>query len=570
MKHGLLRALAACLALGFLLPAAADERILAYRSDISVQADGQLLVTETIRVRAEGQDIRRGIYRDFPTRYRDRFGNHYRVDFEPLSVRRDGQPEAWHSEQRSNGVRLYAGRADRMLNPGVHEYELVFRTNRQLGFFETHDELYFSAVGNGWTFPVDHAVATVTLPFDLMPERLSLNSYTGFAGSRESAATAEILLDGRVRFETTRPLAPNEGLTISIGWPKGLIPEPGLERRISWFLADNDGVLVLLLGLLLPLAWYLWAWNKVGRDPRKGVIFPRYEPPTGLSPAACRYVRSMSFHRDAFTAAIISLAIKGYLTIEEQGKDFTLVRKADATGAPLSAGEKALLTSLLPLPLSSIEMKAENHASFQAARKALQRALKREYEGRLFHLNRVYIVPAALLSVGAFVIALFLDAGIVTRIVYAFLTVVLHVLFIYLLRAPTRGGRQVMDEIEGFKMYLGTAERQRLDRMQSPTLTAEVFESFLPFAYALGVENRWCDRFAAELPAEVRQDPAYTPAWYSGRYHGLPAVHHLGSGFGSSFGSAISAASSPPGSSSGGGGGGSSGGGGGGGGGGGW
>jgi uncharacterized membrane protein len=127
-----------------------------------------------------------------------------------------------------------------------------------------------------------------------------------------------------------------------------------------------------------------------------------------------------------------------------------------------------------------------------------------------------------------------------------------------------------MDEIEGFRMYLGTAEQERLDRMQSPMLTTEVFESFLPYAYALGVENRWCDRFARELPAEVRQDPAYTPSWYHGRFHGLPAIHHLGSGFGSDFGSAISAASAPPGSSSGAGGGGFSGGGGGGGGGGGW
>ena len=56
-------------------PAAAQERILAYHSLLEVQADGSLEVTETIRVRAEGREIRRGIYRDFPTRYRDRAGN---------------------------------------------------------------------------------------------------------------------------------------------------------------------------------------------------------------------------------------------------------------------------------------------------------------------------------------------------------------------------------------------------------------------------------------------------------------------------------------------------------------
>ena len=124
----------------------ADERILDYRSEIRVQPDGALHITETLRVRAEGREIRRGIYRDFPTRYRDRNGNRVVVDFTPVSVRRNGGSEPWHATDRANGVRVYAGSADRLLEPGVHEYELVYLTNRQLGYFERHDELYFNAV----------------------------------------------------------------------------------------------------------------------------------------------------------------------------------------------------------------------------------------------------------------------------------------------------------------------------------------------------------------------------------------------------------------------------------------
>ncbi len=127
-----------------------------------------------------------------------------------------------------------------------------------------------------------------------------------------------------------------------------------------------------------------------------------------------------------------------------------------------------------------------------------------------------------------------------------------------------------MDEIEGFKMYLDTAEQDRLDQMRSPVLTPEVFELFLPYAYALGVENHWCERFAHELPEELHRQSGYQPSWYSGHYQGMSALNHLGDNFSSSFTSAVSSASSPPGSSSGGGGGGFSGGGGGGGGGGGW
>ena len=53
----------------------ADERILRFLSDVQVQKDSSLEVIETIDVRAENEQIRHGIYRDFPTRYRGRQGS---------------------------------------------------------------------------------------------------------------------------------------------------------------------------------------------------------------------------------------------------------------------------------------------------------------------------------------------------------------------------------------------------------------------------------------------------------------------------------------------------------------
>ena len=548
----------------------ADERILDYRSNIEVHEDGWLTVSETIRVRAEGKEIRRGIYRDFPTTYRDQLGNRVRVEFEPVSMLRNGNKESWHVEGRSNGVRIYAGRSDRMLEPGVHEYQLTFRTNRQLGFFATHDELYFNAIGTGWVFPIDRAEVTVLLPFSLPEGEVEVGSYSGGYGSKGSYASGDVVGDRRVHFVNSKPLAPHEGLTIVVSWPKGLLSEPTLGKKVRWFLADNGAALVLLLGFLIVLTWYYMAWDRVGRDPRKGVIFPRYRPPSGLSPAACRYVLSMSFKREAFTAAIISLAVKGQVQIDEEDKEFTLSRKTGQPLAPLSPGEQAVLDTLLPGESSRLEMDNENHESFQKASKALTTELKKEYRDRLFKLNGLYILGPILVSIAAAVIAAFFNGGPVVWITYAALVIFLHILFAFLMRAPTPAGRVVMDEIEGFKMYLGTAEQDRLDRMRSPQMTPEVFESFLPYAYALGVENSWCNRFAREMPREIREQAGYHPAWYNGHLHGMGALHHLGDNFSSSFSSAIASASTPPGSSSGSGGGGFSGGGGGGGGGGGW
>ena len=555
----------------WLLPllATADERILDYQSDIRIHENGTLTVTETIRVRAEGKSIRRGIYRDFPTSYKDRLGNKFRVEFSVISVRRNGQPEPWHTEKRSNGTRVYFGSANHFLDHGEHQYELVFFTNRQIGFFTEHDELWWNVTGNGWMFPMDHVTATISFPFTFNRDELELSVYTGRYGSTASRAIAEVVASGKARFETTSPLEPWEGMSVIAAWPKGRIAEPGFGQKTAWFARDNGAVIILFLGLILPLAWYYWSWNKVGRDPEKGVIIPRFKPPRGLSPAACSYVKDMSFNRNAFTAAIISLAVKGQLVIDEDDEEFTLRRKTGAPATTLTKGEQATLEELLPQPESSIQMDNENYRDFQSARQMLKKELKKEHLGRLFHLNSVYIAPPALMSIAAAIIAAFFAGGPAVWFTYLVLTVALHGLFTFLMRAPTQAGRLVMDEIEGFKMYLDTAEQDRLDRMRSPVITPEVFETFLPFAYALGVANNWCERFAREMPEEVRRQAGYHPHWYNGNFRGVDALNHLGDDFGSSFSSAISSASSPPGSSSGSGGG-FSGGGGGGGGGGGW
>ena len=184
----------------------ADERILNYHSDVLIRNNGSMMVTETIRVRAEGQDIRRGIYRDFPTSYKDRHGNHYRVTFNVLDVQRNNSSEAFHTEKMSNGVRVYIGSANNMLPHGVHEYRLRFNTTRQLGFFNEFDELYWNVTGNGWMFPIDRASAIIELPEAVDPDDLRMDFYTGPQGSAGKDATSRISSTRKVAFETTRGL----------------------------------------------------------------------------------------------------------------------------------------------------------------------------------------------------------------------------------------------------------------------------------------------------------------------------------------------------------------------------
>jgi hypothetical protein len=150
-------------------------------------------------------------------------------------------------------------------------------------------------------------------------------------------------------------------------------------------------------------------------------------------------------------------------------------------------------------------------------------------------------------------------------------TVFVHVLFHFLMKAPTQTGRNALDKIEGFKRFLSAVEGDRLNRANPPELTPTVFEKYLPYALALDVEQAWAEKFSGVLNAAGStpggSGGAYSPGWYSGSAFTSGGIGDFTSSLGGSFSSAISSSASAPGS---GGGGGGSGGGGGGGGGGGW
>jgi uncharacterized membrane protein YgcG len=561
----MLRAVAAALLLCVALAAPAAERILDYHSAIEVHPDASVTVTETIVAQAAGELIRRGIYRDFPTDYRDRLGNRYRVGFEVLEVTRNGAPEPFHTERRANGVRVYIGSANRFVEHGRQEYVIRYRTDRQLGYFERHDELYWNVTGNGWDLPIDRARAVVRLPAGVPSGEITAEAYTGHQGSTEQSFTAGV--DGSEAWlEAARPLAPREGFTIVVGWPKGHVHEPGPVERLERTLTDNRGLLMALAGLVIVLGYLVWAWGRHGRDPRPGVIFPHYEPPSGYSPASTRFIMRMGYDNRAFTAAVISLAVKGYLEIDQQGGKYTLHRRNSAQ--PLAAGEKTLLEGLFSGG-ASVELDNKNHALLARAKLAHQRSLKRDYQKLYFLTNSALLLPS-LGATAALAIAIgLLGAFRPLVVVVLVLMVVVHLVFAWLLRAPTQRGRRLMDQLEGFRTYLEVAEKDELNLRNPPARTPELFERYLPFALALGVEQKWAEKFAAVFARLGADGGRYQPAWYSGNFN----ARDLGgftAGVGKSLTSAISSASTPPGSSSGGGGGGSSGGGGGGGGGGGW
>lgn len=558
---------------------AANERILDYDSLIEVHLDGSLEITETIRVRAEGHQIRRGIYRNFPTRYFDRLNNRVVVGFEVLEVLRDGQPEPWFTERLANGVRINTGDDTLLPVPAEIEYTIRYRTTRQLGFFDDHDELYFNAIGSGWRFLIDQARATVRLPQPVPEQQLNTGFFTGPPGHTGQDATASIPAAGTVRFETTRALLPGYGLTIVVEFPKGIVTEPDTVQKIQWFLYDNRGVLIALLGFFGVLLFYLFSWYRKGRDPAPGAVFARYHPPEGYSPGGLRYVSRMAYDDRCFTADVIDMAVKGVFTIRHDVARSRLSKArwhlerapGSAAHAELSPSQRALFDTLFKRR-KSVSLEPRNADLINRSRSQQRKALRASYQPRYFIRNVstiiVGLLTSVLIGIAAFIVAR--GDGLPLLITVLALLLILNLVFMWLMKAPTQRGRQLLDHIDGLRLYLSVAERDELSGLEhrhehEPPLDAARYESLLPYAIALSVEDAWTAKLTAAIGTAAAAAAASGIAWYHGSGAQTASLSQMSQSLGSALNSQVASSATPPGSTSGGGGGGFSGGGGGGG-----
>jgi hypothetical protein len=562
------RALALVL-LALALPALAQERVVDFHSDIRIARDGTLTVTERIDVQVEGREIKRGILRDFPTDYRDRRGARVTVPFEVLRVTRNGAAEAWRQERLSNGERVRIGNAAVMLPAGRHVYEISYRTARQVGFFDKHDELYWNVNGNGWTFAMDRISADVALPTAVPADKLQLEAYTGPQGARDREYAAQAR-DGAASFHTTRALGAYQGLTIVVAFPKGIVAQPGVLTRLGWWLGDNKGAAAGVGALVALFAFLWWRWNLVGRDPRAGPKYPRYVAPPGLGPAGVRFIDRMKYDSKCLAAGLVGLGARGFLKIRQAG-DAYLVERTGTEPAEWLPGERSLAALLPGKPGTPVALAKAHNTAVQTVSGMVERELKVMYEEKLFSRNRGSHAAGVGITVAGVAAMMMTDTPFGLMIPVIILMGVVLAVFAKLLPAYSVEGRKLQDAIVGLRQYLAIAEKDDLARLKAPPQTAEEFTRFLPYAVALDVEDAWTRRFTQILGA------AAVAAAAGHFYASGDGSGFSGSGLSNSIGGltdTVSSAATPPGSTSGGsgggGGGGSSGGGGGGGGGSGW
>lgn len=606
---------------------AQQEKIYFFKSDIEVLESSDLIITETIKVFANGQAIQRGIFRAIPNTYISKHGVKFRVQYEILEILRDGKSEDYHQKNENGFSYIYLGNKDYFLPSGDYTYNIKYKTNKQIGYFEEFDEIYWNVNGNNWDFVTEKIEATITLPKGADIDNYV--AYTGAYGQVNKDYQAIEISDNVIKFESTKPFYPKENMTIAVGWPKGFVHEPGTQEKIIEFFKDNMIVFIGLLGTLLAFLVHLSSWKKVGEDPDTGTIIPMFKPMQGLSPSAMRYILKMNLDDKAFTAALVSIATKGVITIEKKSRTYHLIKTSAANVTELTKSELSIVNALFKSG-NTFKLTNSKHSQLSSAMRIFNQAEKDLHEETYFKLNRKYLVAGIVLSFLT-VLAMFVLRGstlnvfsllqftpllvigfmifrnikslqkniigivfgivflfifffssntsimtsfeVIVMVVIIFVLIIINLLFAYLMKAPTLFGRKEMDRIEGFKMYLKTAEEERLDSLNVPNKTPQLFEAYLPYAIALDCENQWGDKFEGVINEAIDAGTYTQPTWYIGGNKGFNPGSFTND-IGSRFNNAVSTSSTSPSQRSSGGGGSSgggfSGGGGGGGGGGGW
>ncbi|MGN0024568.1 MAG: DUF2207 domain-containing protein [Candidatus Avelusimicrobium sp.] len=535
----------------------ATEEIEQLSSSAVVKEDASVLVTETIAVRANGDKIRRGIFRTLPYKGVS--------DYEIVSVSRDGKEEPYTVKKSSSEKTVYIGDAGRILPPGRYVYELSYTVKGAVRFQKDFDEFYWNVTGNDWQFPIQSASFRLSLPQGaaVVPGGVSL--YTGAAGEkgRHARQVRELF------FETTRPLLAYEGFTVSVAWNKGVIKE------LSFFDKHRWEILWGILAWGLVAAYYIYIGRRVGKEPKSRVL-RRFEPPEGLSPAQVHYFCCRTWSNSTLSVVFMSLVQKGFVrVVKTKNGHFQLERTAAETSGFLSPEECACLNALFEKRQKVPVINSES-AVFQAASSAVGSALKKWSGERFFvrgvrlrHLPSFFVLlvlfwilansPVVFfvaIVFGMFACALLncifkssLSAligfgGVMLWLLGALKTVLILGTLVpgewlgRRLAVHTPLGRQKMDEIEGFKEYLEVAETNRVFA-SNPTDSARIYCNYLPYAVALGVQNKWWNAFESAL-GEAAAKQVLELQGYS-----VMAAGEL-----SALASAISLASVPPSSNS--------------------
>lgn len=569
---------------------------------IDIQKDSSITVRESITYDFSSFE-KHGIYRDIPVQYADRFGTIKKTQTKINSVVDEDGRAYQYTESIENGkLHIKIGDPNKTLT-GIHTYVITYVVRSALGYFDDFDELYWNITGNDWPVSIEAMSFRITLPQAIPWHDWRFACYVGSFGSRESCGSqesqkalhAEAELVQSLAFESDRFLNPGEGITVAFGFPKRVVREPTTLENIWNFILDNP-IIFLPLVVLSVMTW-LW-WTR-GRDPKgRGVIIPEYDLPHELSLLECAGLLDNRVTAEDISAAVIDLAVKGYIRIERTVEEKFLKDKEDfvfhqlETNPPTGSLEEKLLEALfenglteeqevaiiktlnspwlrsipiigkmvekadfqktaVDLPKTSVKL-SELKNKFYAHIQPLEQATFTSLIAKGYYAKNPRNVLGKYVTIGVLVLFASFFFGMVQSgggfaVVMVGLSAIIYFIFAALMPRVTKAGALMKEQLLGLKDYLQIAEKNRIEFHNAPEKTPELFEKLLPSAMLLGVTAIWAKEFEG-----LAMNP---PEWYSD----ASGAHFSALNFSSSlnsFSSTVSStlASAPSGSGSGGGG----------------
>ena len=383
------------------------ENIIDYDIEIHVNKDASMDVKEKITVNALGDEIRHGIYRDFPTQYKNKT-----VSFKINDVTLDDEDVKYTTESVSRGVRIKIGSSNEYVSEGIHTYVIDYTTERQMFFEEDYNELYWNLIGSGWNFDIEECSAKIYFPKGTEILEDDIKAYVGAYGNSEEADDVYWYVDENescVYFNVFHEIPSQNAFTIVVRAEKGTIAEPTLGQRFRWFIQDNAMFVVILIGMIGLGVWQFIVWKKYGKDPEKNVIIPKYYPPEGMDVGDVKYVDTMGKTDRILEATFISLATKGFLKFDKGSEknsvmtvEKTYSKNPDEYKDELSEFERDVYRSIGSK--EKLGYTPSLYDILQRLKKRISKKLSEKYDDKVFFKNIKYSVISIVVSVILFVV----------------------------------------------------------------------------------------------------------------------------------------------------------------------
>jgi len=587
------------------------EKIKQFHADILLKENGNIIVTETIKVYAKGEQIDHGIFRELPL-----ISNSSKVSkntfYTVLNVMRDGYKEPYHIDGDSETFKIYIGDKDYILPEGTYTYKVTYEVEAQTHSYDDFDEIYWNVNGNYWQFEIDNVTAKIILPKSA--KAFQTSCYTGILGSTEHDCNAKII-DNCVYF-TSKNLKKEEGFTIAAGFPKGIVHQPFFSPhfKMEEFL-DLEKILLAIAFVSICFSFYYFSWKKYGEDPLLKNEVRKIDLKALYSATSLHYIKERYATSQTLLVAIINLSMKGAIEISDNGKkswadQFQYSLKKGNTPANLSKEENAVLEALFE-ENDSFAIDKDTYLIFDKADKALEKSLQSQYKIKDYfssnwkqiligfaltipallgycYLAKGTIYWAAIFGIMFFIFTFLLLKALLKVIIKVEFGAILICLFLLVFTSIFCYGSFVAINVDksysglnllvlfliisGFSIYLGLinaytelgvetkSETKKLKQFlldykpEENETAIRVYEENLPYAFALAIEEKWNKKFS-----DILKRLNYTNNWIKttdgSSGFSVKMMTHFSSTY-NSYSSSSSSGSSGGGSSGGGGGGG--------------